>query len=343
MDIRNNIVATEKFVEDYLLENQSDWNQSDPSQKNYIKNRTHYTIDEIVLFDGEVTFDSNRNSNDFILTDQLIETEEYYVKIGTEIYHGVYGYLDPDFGIALFNSNNYNSNGQLWHSDESNTTVRISNLEFVNETVNVKVYKPEYVKTLHKKYLPDEAVQCNSAEVGDIIMVKSVNDNGIPVEWEAVKGQTSQDQLYLKDRKNGYDYLVYMENGSLTSVMKTLGIRVSKLPDRTDFTNNEKFDPTGMVVVSILQDGSELEVTEYEYDMHVTTGSNTHEIRYTDLAGTVHTVEIPITTRTLEMALVDFEYTTNNDGTYTLTAWKRTLNGEPSTRMLVPNSELVIV
>lgn len=41
--------------------------------------------------------------------------------------------------------------------------------------------------------------------------------------------------------------------------------------------------------------------------------------------------------------LQDFEYTDNGDGTYTLTAWKGTLNGESSTKMVTPDNEKVIV
>lgn len=41
--------------------------------------------------------------------------------------------------------------------------------------------------------------------------------------------------------------------------------------------------------------------------------------------------------------LIDFEYTKNNDGTYTLTAWKGTLNGEPSTELVIPDDPRIIL
>ena len=41
--------------------------------------------------------------------------------------------------------------------------------------------------------------------------------------------------------------------------------------------------------------------------------------------------------------LQDFEYIANSDGTYTLTAWKGTLNGEDSTIMVTPDHKSVIV
>lgn len=42
-----------------------------------------------------------------------------------------------------------------------------------------------------------------------------------------------------------------------------------------------------------------------------------------------------------EVDLIDFEYTEEDDGTYTLTAWKETYNGEPSVDCVIPNSKLI--
>ena len=41
--------------------------------------------------------------------------------------------------------------------------------------------------------------------------------------------------------------------------------------------------------------------------------------------------------------LIDFEYTDNGDGTYTITAWKGTKNGVASTEMVVPNISNIIL
>lgn len=46
---------------------------------------------------------------------------------------------------------------------------------------------------------------------------------------------------------------------------------------------------------------------------------------------------------TLYDSLIDFEYIKNNDGTVTLTAWKGTLNGEPSTELVIPDNARIIL
>jgi hypothetical protein len=45
----------------------------------------------------------------------------------------------------------------------------------------------------------------------------------------------------------------------------------------------------------------------------------------------------------LEDLLIDFEYTLNDDGTATLTAWKGTLNGVASTELVIPDDDRIIL
>ena len=44
-----------------------------------------------------------------------------------------------------------------------------------------------------------------------------------------------------------------------------------------------------------------------------------------------------------EETLIDFEYTKNGNGTYTLIDWKETLNGKSSTEMVVPDNRSIIL
>lgn len=47
--------------------------------------------------------------------------------------------------------------------------------------------------------------------------------------------------------------------------------------------------------------------------------------------------------QTMEEILVDFEYTKNEDGTYTITDWKGTYNGEDSTKLVIPAYSKIIL
>ena len=41
--------------------------------------------------------------------------------------------------------------------------------------------------------------------------------------------------------------------------------------------------------------------------------------------------------------MIDFALGDNEDGTYTLTGWKGTLGGVPSTRMIIPQDSSIIL
>lgn len=138
------------------------------------------------------------------------------------------------------------------------------------------------------------------------------------------------------DQGNGYTYVVYMYNGNLVSRTSVTSIELTTMPTKTTYATGESFDPTGMIVTATLQDGSVQELTNYTYPLTIT---KTPVIIEHQEAGKTFTIAIPIS----YVDLTDFEYTANEDGTYTLTAWKQTLNGEPSTELVVPDNELIII
>ena len=45
----------------------------------------------------------------------------------------------------------------------------------------------------------------------------------------------------------------------------------------------------------------------------------------------------------IERLLVDFIYTDNGDDTYTITDWKGTYNGEPSSSLIIPSDPRIIL
>lgn len=148
------------------------------------------------------------------------------------------------------------------------------------------------------------------------------------------------DGLFLKDQSSGLEYLLTITNGSLQTSPRVESLKIDKNQDKIDYTDSDLFDPTGLVVSIVCVDGSTRVIENYTYDKYVEVGATTHIIEYEEL-GNVFTATVPVVTRDLEAALQDFYYTVNDDGTYTITDWKQTLNGEPSTKVVIPNSPLV--
>ena len=359
---RNNIAASEQFVEDQLLEIRSDWYQSDPSQKNFIKNRPFYEeFQPYITWDGksgEYSLYWDGNNYYQVSTDAL---EDYTHFIGGKVLLSdgtsvniikVYRY-ETDFG---YGSKIELDGAPYWIYattdpdgvvEPQNMYVYLPGVHYPIDDNGVYVQGvlvPENICKLDEKFLPEPVVKCHTAEAGQIIVVKSVNENGVPVEWEAVDAQNNQRYLTLCDINTGYKHYVFIEDGYVNSTIAITGIKVLSNPTKLDYTDSDVFDPSGMIVASVLPNGKEIVITnDVTYDKFVTLGSTNHIITYTEVDGTVHTTEVPIITRSLEVALDDFIYTTNDDGTYTIDGWKETLNGEPSTKCLVPNSELVII
>ena len=73
-------------------------------------------------------------------------------------------------------------------------------------------------------------------------------------------------------------------------------------------------------------------------------GENEIIISYTE-SGKTYTTKFVVNAVEFDAAtiLVDFYYTANDDGTYTITGWKQTLNGVSSTEMIIPDINLIRV
>ena len=153
----------------------------------------------------------------------------------------------------------------------------------------------------------------------------------------------SKDSIALIDQVNGCAYILCMREGNLVTYCITSSIEVTTMPTKTEYYSTEHFDPAGMVITATAEDGTTKEITDYTYSTEaLTEGQTSIEISYTE-ANTTYTVSIPIIVKPFTDVLVDFEYTNNGDGTYTITGWKGTYNGEPSTEMIIPNYENIIV
>ena len=136
-----------------------------------------------------------------------------------------------------------------------------------------------------------------------------------------------------------------MRDGNLVSECKIKEIVIASLPDKLEYYNGEQLDTTGMVVKAVRYDGSETEITDYIYDEYVSDNIKISYISSNEIYSTYLNVTIKVFDPAIE--LVDFTYTTsigdNGITYYTLTGWKQTLNGEPSTEMVIPDIPFVIL
>ena len=196
------------------------------------------------------------------------------------------------------------------------------------------------LKQLDEKFIPstiartEDIVQSdwNETDETSLSFIKNKPD------FDATKNY-----ITLVDQINGFTYLVCMRDGNLTSFCATQNISATMMPNKTEYIFGECFDPAGMVITATAYDGAFREITSYTYLTEpLVEGTTSVEITYTE-NNVTHTTNVPITVLGAADALVDFEYTDNGDGTYTIIDWKGTENGEVSTRIVIPDSQQIIL
>lgn len=154
-----------------------------------------------------------------------------------------------------------------------------------------------------------------------------------------------KDGIALIDQVNGYTYIACMRDGNFVTYCGVKSIEVTTMPTKIEYMAGEYFDPDGMIVTATAYDGTEREIFNYNCQTnYLTEGDTSAEVTYVE-ASVAHTITVPITVTPFDPAtvLVDFEYTDNGDGTYTITSWKGTYNGEASTELIIPNNGYIVV
>lgn len=188
----------------------------------------------------------------------------------------------------------------------------------------------------------DATLGIKDAEVGQAVIIQEVDENGVPIKFNSIDTKYElRDFILLKDSETNYKYIVEMKNGSLVSSVLAKSITITTMPNKVTYTEGDIIDVTGMVVTAAFEDGSAEIIEDYTYNNVVgTDGLLTVSWKQTGFEFSA-SVELDVTLAS--EILVDFEYTDNGDGTYTLTGWKGTLNGEPSTEIIVPDYEFVVL
>lgn len=152
------------------------------------------------------------------------------------------------------------------------------------------------------------------------------------------------DFMTLRDKSTGYHYYVYMKDGALATSPIITEIKVTKAPDKVNYMQGEKLDLTGIEVVAVIESGDSVILDRYKTDEYVV--NPIINISYTDeLSGEIFTTSFEVEMSEFDpiIQLIDFDYTDNGDGTYTLTGWKQTLNGEPSTELIIPDNNMIVL
>lgn len=376
-EVKNSVSECKSYVSEEIklsVKNSvADWNQNDANVDNYIKNRTHWEekSSEAVLSETLLNFSDCQSVNwnqkkDGYLYEyiplQLVVGQEYEIIFDGVIYYCVAFVDDAWDNIVIGNEALVNNIGDdndipfaIGNYNEGNKEAYIIALDKYSHTFTISIVTSSIIHKLDSKFLPDdigmqsdwnETDETSKSYIQNKPSIYNDKDgnvcltNGEKLATENYVHET-KNGIIIKDEANGYDYVVSMKNGMLVSYRTTDYITVASPPNRTSYLIGDPFIPDGMIVTATSKDGTTREITNYAYDAFITEENiNNFTIRYIE-GNNVFNDRINISLH--DFSLIDFNYITNDDGTYTLTSWKGTHNGEPSTQIVVPNSGLIIV
>ena len=170
------------------------------------------------------------------------------------------------------------------------------------------------------------------------------------INAKKVATETVKDFISIRDQVNNNIYALQICDGILTTKLLGNELEITIQPNKLSYTEGEYFDPTGMQLSILYPDGTTSIVEDTNnivYNQNALKPEDSEfkiNYRYI-LAGVAlsSTINLTIVPFDPNAVLVDFNYTANEDGTYTITGWKGTLNGVVSTEMVIPDNSLINV
>lgn len=327
-----------------LKASRGNWEQNDPTADDYIKNRPFYTdeSDKVVKIDKKYLPDlglapvaTSGSYNDLsdtplIYTDIVrygtIQNLTTAQKTRTRTNIGAVGYESQSLTDA--------------QKTQARTNIGAGTSNFSGSYDDL-TNKPTGLAT--ETYVNDKIAAIPTPDVSGQILE---HDTSITSHGDIRELITSpKDGVAFVDQVSGYIYIACIRDGNFVTHIGIKSIEVTTMPTKIEYIVGEYFDPAGMVVTATTYDGATKEITDFTCpSLYFVEGDTSVKITYIE-GGIVHIATVPVIVIAFDAAtvLVDFEYTANDDGTYTITGWKGTLNGETSTEMIIPNNGLIIV
>lgn len=173
-----------------------------------------------------------------------------------------------------------------------------------------------------------------------------MDNNFIPYASRAYVDGTRK-SVTLKDWGADEEYVVFIENGKLNAYLKYKNIIYSG--DAITVMEGYPIDTSSIKLIAKYSDDTVVELDDVAENLiptipFVRMYDNNVKAIY-NFYGSEYEVYIPVDVIPFrpEEELIDFTYTDNGDGTYTITDWKGTYQGEPSTKIILPNNNLIIL
>lgn len=367
------------WVSDVVKTSTADWNQSDKEAANYIKNRTHY--DDIIKTDisGATYTISGITLSNLTVTHEPIPLELGQVwqmrqmhysgswtdAVEEEVKQDEYGtlYIGSLEGNYLTKTELTLMSGTVQQGFDTVEIICVSGYATQGE-----------IKQLDEKYIPDSVARTedvmnvtNPAGTGSFSMNR-LDDTDIG-EYSSTEGcQNTASGVY--SHAEGYCTIADSEaqhvqgkfnlpdgDGVYTHIVGNGTSDGARSNAHTLDTQGNAWFAGDVYVGSTsgtnIDEGSKKIATEEQVIEAMKAFQTFIESFYTGDAiilldtktGKKYLIQIEdgniVSKLTMEEVLIDFDYTKEEDGTYSLTAWKETLNGDASTELIIPDDSSI--
>ena len=157
------------------------------------------------------------------------------------------------------------------------------------------------------------------------------------------------DGFTMRDQTTNYKYLMQLRDGVLTSILLPSSISVDS-SSLTNLMEGDVIEGNNLTINATYPDGTTSALSDSDKEnitctpKELTTDVKQITVKYKvgDYELT-QTINVTVSAFDPAVKLQDFNYTSNADGTYTLTGWKETHNGVASTEMIIPNNKKIIL
>ena len=272
-----------KLDEKYLPSLQSDWNQSDETASDYVQNRTHYIDWEYAQICTDVSINASwayTGYEIFGLSPMTFKAGEIYevtfdgvtyrvaAQVGTTEYNEEITYIG-DIVLVGAATEDLNTARLPFCFNNVKNWVQSGG----NHTVSIFGMMPIYRK-LDERFLPDTVAKANDLQAAqneiDTLQtdVSTLQSEVGTLQTDTATLRTDVDNIpanfkkkfNLTDKVTGYDYIVEVRDGTLVTRRQPVSAYLASEPTTMHYIHGETFDPTGMVIMGMYEDGSESEL-----------------------------------------------------------------------------------
>ena len=332
------------------------------------------------LVDGILTRTDGVEIQSAQIPEEYIEDIENAIMVGNAIIiikedeTEIDGFIFPESGIYFMYENGiyttkleltsklFIKNGEIIHKLDSRFLPdNIATIEYVDELKNfVSDGKTLVANAITAKGIITATNATFATMANNIENIKTgANVNGDVKSYTIASGETINegDFVSLVDNEiviyNGTVFGVAIAGGVGGDIIEVfepfnlmVKLEITTPPTKMIYTQDESLNTEGMVITATYLDGTTKEITNYTYSpdgILEQLGSRTVTISYTE-HGLTKTCAIDVeVTFGPSVALKDFVYTDNGNGTYTITDWKGTKDGVASTELIIPNNKCIIL